>query len=53
MKYAMVNKETNIVENVIVGYIAVPEIYELIELEDNSRVSCGWIKSDNIFIEGE
>ena len=53
MKYALVNKETNIVENVIIGYIPIPENYELIELDENSRVSCGWIKSENTFIEGE
>jgi hypothetical protein len=53
MKYAIINKETNIVENVIIGYIPVSEPFEIIELDENSRVSCGWIKSGNTFIEGE
>lgn len=53
MRYAIVNKETNIVEDLIVGYTPIPETHELIELDENSRVSCGWIKSGNTFIEGE
>jgi hypothetical protein len=53
MRCAIVNKNTNIVEEIIIGYVSLPENYELIELDENSRVSCGWIKSENTFIEGE
>jgi len=47
MKYAVINKETNKVINVIVGFIDLGGNFELVELSEDSPVSTGWIYDAN------
>jgi len=42
MRYAIINKETNKVINVIVGFIDLGGNFELVELSEDSPVSTGW-----------
>jgi hypothetical protein len=53
MKYAVINKETDKVINVIVGFINFGGNIELVELSDDSPVCIGWSYVNKSFIEGE
>jgi hypothetical protein len=53
MRYAVINKETNKVVNVIIGFIDLGVNFELVELSEDSPVSTGWSYINKSFIEGE
>jgi hypothetical protein len=53
MRYAIVNKETNKVINVIIGFIDLGGNFELIELSEDSPVSAGWSYINKSFVQGE
>jgi hypothetical protein len=53
MRYAVINKETNKVVNVIIGFIDLGVNLELVELSEDSPVSTGWSYVNKSFVEGE
>lgn len=53
MRYAVINKETNKVINVIIGFINLDGNFELVELSEESPVSIGWSYVNKSFVEGE
>jgi len=53
MRYAVINKETNKVINIIVGFIDLGGNFELVELSEDSPVNSGWSYINKSFIEGE